>query len=60
MTQPQNPEPSKLSPIGNGRGEVTGYIRLYWRLRSIATSRFRPTKRRRFFHSARSPTIQTI
>jgi hypothetical protein len=30
MTQPQNPEPSKLSPIGNGRGEVTGYIRLYW------------------------------
>jgi hypothetical protein len=26
----QNPAPSKLAAIRNGRGEVTGHIRLYW------------------------------
>lgn len=25
-----NPPASKLAPIRNGRGEVTGHIRLYW------------------------------
>jgi hypothetical protein len=24
------PEPSKLAAIRNGRGEITGHIRLYW------------------------------